>query len=90
MTRIQRDAAVRVFLSRDKAPIMLMSQKCGGVGEWSNEAPFDLRYVSYSEPKDLTLYVPTMSYPLILGGQRPWRRRLSIGVDDPSYLHFHV
>lgn len=33
MSRTQRDLAVRVFMSRDKAPVMLMSQKCGGVGE---------------------------------------------------------
>lgn len=32
MTRLQRDAAVRVFMAKDKAKIMLMSLKCGGVG----------------------------------------------------------
>ncbi|TCD64091.1 hypothetical protein EIP91_004563 [Steccherinum ochraceum] len=32
MTRHQRDTAVRVFMSKDKATIMLMSLKCGGVG----------------------------------------------------------
>ncbi|CCM00776.1 uncharacterized protein FIBRA_02818 [Fibroporia radiculosa] len=32
MNRKKRDQAVRVFMSRDKATIMLMSLKCGGVG----------------------------------------------------------
>lgn len=32
MNRSQRDTAVRVFMSKDKAKIMLMSLKCGGVG----------------------------------------------------------
>ncbi|EEB92699.1 hypothetical protein MPER_08754 [Moniliophthora perniciosa FA553] len=32
MNRVKRDQAVRVFMSKDKAPIMLMSMKCGGVG----------------------------------------------------------
>jgi SNF2 family DNA or RNA helicase len=31
MNRVQRDAAVRVFMSRDKAKVMLMSMKCGGL-----------------------------------------------------------
>jgi hypothetical protein len=33
MTRPQRDQAVRCFMSKDKARVMLMSLKCGG--EWS-------------------------------------------------------
>ncbi|KAJ8073758.1 hypothetical protein PM082_012036 [Marasmius tenuissimus] len=32
MTRPKREQAVRVFMSKDNAPIMLMSMKCGGVG----------------------------------------------------------
>ncbi|KAG6905532.1 hypothetical protein DXG01_002192 [Tephrocybe rancida] len=32
MNRAKRDQAVRVFMSKDKARIMLMSLKCGGVG----------------------------------------------------------
>ncbi|TFK67589.1 hypothetical protein BDN72DRAFT_898843 [Pluteus cervinus] len=32
MNRIKRDQAVRVFMASDKAPVMLMSLKCGGVG----------------------------------------------------------
>ncbi|KAF7976186.1 hypothetical protein HWV62_7352 [Athelia sp. TMB] len=32
MSRPKRDAAVRVFMAKDKAQIMLMSLKCGGVG----------------------------------------------------------
>ncbi|KAI0313327.1 SNF2 family N-terminal domain-containing protein [Amylostereum chailletii] len=32
MVRAHRDKAVQVFMSRDKAKIMLMSLKCGGVG----------------------------------------------------------
>ncbi|PPQ65037.1 hypothetical protein CVT24_008185 [Panaeolus cyanescens] len=32
MDRNKRDQAVRVFMSKDKARIMLMSLKCGGVG----------------------------------------------------------
>ena len=32
MNRRERDQAVRVFMSKDKAPVMLMSLKCGGVG----------------------------------------------------------
>ncbi|KAI0070755.1 hypothetical protein K474DRAFT_702536 [Panus rudis PR-1116 ss-1] len=32
MSRHQRDQAVRVFMSKDRATIMLMSLKCGGVG----------------------------------------------------------
>ena len=32
MTRHQRDNAIRVFMSKDKATVMLMSLKCGGVG----------------------------------------------------------
>ncbi|OCH87359.1 hypothetical protein OBBRIDRAFT_796288 [Obba rivulosa] len=32
MNRDKRDQAVRVFMSKDKATIMLMSLKCGGVG----------------------------------------------------------
>ncbi|ESK90272.1 snf2 superfamily protein [Moniliophthora roreri MCA 2997] len=32
MNRVKRDQAVRVFMSKDKASIMLMSMKCGGVG----------------------------------------------------------
>ncbi|KAL4073393.1 SNF2 family N-terminal domain-containing protein [Scleroderma citrinum] len=32
MNREQRDKAVRVFMLSDKAPVMLMSLKCGGVG----------------------------------------------------------
>ncbi|KAJ7275100.1 SNF2 superfamily protein [Mycena rebaudengoi] len=32
MNRNQRDQAVQVFMSKDKARIMLMSLKCGGVG----------------------------------------------------------
>ncbi|RDB16047.1 putative ATP-dependent helicase C23E6.02 [Hypsizygus marmoreus] len=32
MNRAKRDQAVRVFMSKDKARVMLMSLKCGGVG----------------------------------------------------------
>ncbi|KAF8906844.1 SNF2 family N-terminal domain-containing protein [Gymnopilus junonius] len=32
MTRPQRDRAVQVFMSKEKARVMLMSLKCGGVG----------------------------------------------------------
>ncbi|KZP29288.1 hypothetical protein FIBSPDRAFT_917412 [Athelia psychrophila] len=32
MSRPKRDAAVRVFMAKDKAQVMLMSLKCGGVG----------------------------------------------------------
>lgn len=32
MNRQKRDQAVRVFMAQDKAQIMLMSLKCGGVG----------------------------------------------------------
>ena len=32
MSRATRDKAVRVFMSKDKATVMLMSLKCGGVG----------------------------------------------------------
>ncbi|GBE87557.1 hypothetical protein SCP_1102340 [Sparassis crispa] len=32
MNRQKRDQAVRVFMSKDKATVMLMSLKCGGVG----------------------------------------------------------
>ncbi|KAG5653742.1 hypothetical protein H0H81_010999, partial [Sphagnurus paluster] len=32
MNRVKRDQAVRAFMSRDKARVMLMSLKCGGVG----------------------------------------------------------
>ncbi|KAG6335342.1 hypothetical protein ID866_3753 [Astraeus odoratus] len=32
MNREQRDKAIRVFMLSDKAPVMLMSLKCGGVG----------------------------------------------------------
>ncbi|KAF8970384.1 P-loop containing nucleoside triphosphate hydrolase protein [Flammula alnicola] len=32
MNRAKRDQAVQVFMSRDKARVMLMSLKCGGVG----------------------------------------------------------
>lgn len=32
MNREERDKAVRVFMLSDKAPVMLMSLKCGGVG----------------------------------------------------------
>jgi SNF2 family DNA or RNA helicase len=32
MNRQKRDQAVRVFMAKDKAQIMLMSLKCGGVG----------------------------------------------------------
>ncbi|TFY57616.1 hypothetical protein EVG20_g8474 [Dentipellis fragilis] len=32
MDRRKRDAAVRVFMSKESAPVMLMSLKCGGVG----------------------------------------------------------
>ncbi|KAF8804469.1 hypothetical protein BYT27DRAFT_7243611 [Phlegmacium glaucopus] len=32
MNRVKRDQAVRVFMSREKARVMLMSLKCGGVG----------------------------------------------------------
>ncbi|KDQ60258.1 hypothetical protein JAAARDRAFT_205244 [Jaapia argillacea MUCL 33604] len=32
MNRAKRDQAVRVFMSKDKATVMLMSLKCGGVG----------------------------------------------------------
>ncbi|KAJ2936849.1 hypothetical protein H1R20_g266, partial [Candolleomyces eurysporus] len=32
MNREKRDQAVRVFMSKDKAKVMLMSLKCGGVG----------------------------------------------------------
>ncbi|KAF8067663.1 SNF2 family N-terminal domain-containing protein [Lyophyllum atratum] len=32
MNRSKRDQAVRVFMSKDKARVMLMSLKCGGVG----------------------------------------------------------
>jgi len=32
MNRQKRDQAVRVFMAKDKASIMLMSLKCGGVG----------------------------------------------------------
>jgi hypothetical protein len=31
MNRNQRDQAVQVFMSKDKARIMLMSLKCGGM-----------------------------------------------------------
>jgi hypothetical protein len=30
MNRVKRDQAVRVFMSKDKARVMLMSLKCGG------------------------------------------------------------
>jgi len=32
MNRVKRDQAVQVFMSREKARVMLMSLKCGGVG----------------------------------------------------------
>ena len=32
MNRAKRDQAVRVFMSKDKARVMLMSMKCGGTG----------------------------------------------------------
>lgn len=32
MSRTQRDAAVRCFMAKDRATVMLMSSKCGGVG----------------------------------------------------------
>ncbi|KAJ3559162.1 hypothetical protein NM688_g505 [Phlebia brevispora] len=32
MIRSKRDTAVRVFMAKDKATVMLMSMKCGGVG----------------------------------------------------------
>jgi SNF2 family DNA or RNA helicase len=32
MDRKKRDLAVRVFMAKDKAQVMLMSLKCGGVG----------------------------------------------------------
>lgn len=32
MSRSQRDKAIRAFMSKDKASVMLMSLKCGGVG----------------------------------------------------------
>jgi SNF2 family DNA or RNA helicase len=32
MIRQKRDKAIRVFMAEDKAPVMLMSLKCGGVG----------------------------------------------------------
>ncbi|KAG7091955.1 hypothetical protein E1B28_008344 [Marasmius oreades] len=32
MNRVKREQAVRVFMSKENAPIMLMSMKCGGVG----------------------------------------------------------
>lgn len=32
MSRAKRDQAVRVFMAKDKAMVMLMSMKCGGVG----------------------------------------------------------
>ncbi|KAK7683161.1 hypothetical protein QCA50_013834 [Cerrena zonata] len=32
MTRNQRDASVRSFMAKEKATVMLMSLKCGGVG----------------------------------------------------------
>jgi hypothetical protein len=31
MNRPKRDQAVRVFMSKDKARVMLMSMKCGGM-----------------------------------------------------------
>lgn len=30
--RAKRDQAVRVFMAKDKAQVMLMSLKCGGIG----------------------------------------------------------
>jgi len=32
MNRTKRDQAVRIFMSKDKAKVMLMSLKCGGAG----------------------------------------------------------
>ena len=32
MSRNERDRVVRIFMSKDKATVMLMSLKCGGVG----------------------------------------------------------
>jgi SNF2 family DNA or RNA helicase len=32
MNRKKRDQAVRIFMAKDKAQVMLMSLKCGGVG----------------------------------------------------------
>lgn len=32
MNRHKRDQAVRAFMAKDKAQVMLMSLKCGGVG----------------------------------------------------------
>ena len=32
MDRTKRDHAVKVFMAKDKAAVMLMSMKCGGVG----------------------------------------------------------
>jgi SNF2 family DNA or RNA helicase len=32
MNRAQRDQAVRAFMTNDKAQVLLMSLKCGGVG----------------------------------------------------------
>ena len=32
MNRTTRDRAVRTFMSKEKATVMLMSLKCGGVG----------------------------------------------------------
>ena len=32
MSRDKRDKAVRIFMKKNDAPVMLMSLKCGGVG----------------------------------------------------------
>jgi hypothetical protein len=37
MNRPKRDQAVRVFMSKDKARVMLMSMKCGGTGDLSGD-----------------------------------------------------
>ena len=47
MNREQRDKAVRVFMLSDKASVMLMSLKCGGVGLNLTRANRESLFVSY-------------------------------------------
>ena len=48
MSRFKRDQAVRVFMSRDKARVMLMSLKCGGECKTSNLSPAERSDADFS------------------------------------------
>lgn len=79
MNRAMRDQAIRIFMSKDKARVMLMSLKCGGKLFSSLKCTLE---VNTPKALVLTLLVLIMSSHLISAGLRQLKRNPSTGVSQ--------